>query len=707
MSRGDLRVLDSCKLKWRLPDDAVAEEVLIPALRAADRFDCMVGFFGGQALRQLAPGLAAFISQARHPMRLLVSPLLSDDDLAGIRLGLATPEDVLADAFAAGFADAAALEDALANHTLHCLAYLLASSRLEIKVVLIEDGIFHVKEWILRGGEDVAVLAGSANFTGRAMTSNMEALHLHRSWRDVDNLDTCTESLAEFELLWTGRKLGARTVDLPTALSEDLIRSYGQDDGPTEQDFERARADVAQAAVVQGSQTSFSIPTHLNIWVGPYSHQGRAVQAWEAADRRGILAMATGAGKTISALVAAHRMLADRGPLAVVVAVPTRPLLTQWAAECADFGLSAFIAPALARDKRLRKVQHALDNLAFGVTDVEVIVVTYEGLVDPNFQSLLDGHQGEAILIADEVHNLGGVDAFLADPPRWPTARLGLSATPERQYDQEGTDALFEYFGDVVFEFSLDDAIGVCLVPYDYLVHRVELTDDELERYMELSSRIRRRVAMSGGSLNVDDVQLTILLNQRRLVLETANGKLTTLEHLLDGAPPGSVRRTLFYATDKDPAQLIAINEMLRKRRIRAHQVTEVETSSGRLLSATMSAFASGALHALTAKRVLDEGLNVPQIDTAYILASTTVRKQWVQRRGRVLRPSASTAKTHAVIHDFVVVPPLSGSIDDDERRLVEGELARCDEFARLARNRASMSGPFSVINDIRSDFLS
>lgn len=705
MTQGDLRVLDACKLKWRLPEDPVADEVLIPALRSADSFDCMVGFFGGQALRQLAPGLASFISRGEQPMRLLVSPLLSDDDLVGVEMGLTTPEEVLADAVGASLSDAVALEDALANHTLHCLAYLLASKRLEIKVVLVEGGIFHVKEWILRAGDDVAVLAGSANFTGRAISSNVEALYLHRSWRDIDNLDTCTESLAEFELLWSGRKQRARTVDLPTALAEDLIRTYADDRQPTETDYERAVSAVTRIEEVQAQPARFAIPSHLRIDDGPYSHQGRAVSAWEGAGRRGILAMATGAGKTISALVATHR-LAAQAPLAVVIAVPTKPLLTQWAAECVEFGLQPLVAPPMARQKRLQAVQLALDNLTFGVTEVEAIIVTNEGLVDPDFRRLLEDYDGPAILIADEVHNLGGVKEFISDPPAWPTAKLGLSATPVRQYDDEGTAALLDYFGDVVFEFSLDDAIGVCLVPYDYFVHRVDLTDEERERYAELTDRIKRRVAMSGGSMSNDDLQLTILLNQRRLILETATGKLGVLEALLDSQPEGSVKRSLFYATDKDPQQLVAVNEILRSRRIRAHQVTESETSSGRLLAATLDAFASGVLHALTAKRVLDEGLNVPQIDTAYILASTTVEKQWVQRRGRVLRPSAATNKTHAVIHDFLVVPPSGSGADEDERRLIESELRRCDEFARLARNRASADGPLAVLNDVRFEFL-
>lgn len=706
MVSSGLRFLDACKLKWRLPEDPVAEELLIPALRASSGFDCMVGFFGGQALRQLAPGLAAFIARSEEPMRLLVSPLLSEQDLAGVKLGLTTAEEVLADAVGASLTDETALEDALAQHTLHCLAYLLAAGRLEMKVVVIDGGIFHVKEWIFRGGEDLAVLSGSANFTGRAIgRHNVESLHLHRSWRDTDNLEACTESAAEFQLLWAGRKSGARTVPLPTALAEDLIRTYGTDQ-PTEADYDAAAALAGSGDGQEETPAEFVVPRYVNIDDGPYAHQGQAVVAWEAAERRGILAMATGAGKTISSLVAARRLLDDQSPLAIVIAVPTKPLLTQWADECIEFGLNPLIAPALPRQKRLRSVQLALDNLTFEVSQVETIVVTNQGLVDPDFRKLLDGYDGAALLIADEVHNLGGVQDFMSDPPAWPTAALGLSATPIRQYDEEGSAALLDYFGDVVFEFALDDAIGVCLVEYDYYVHRVDLTETEREQYADLTERIKRRVASRGGNFDSDDTHLTILLNRRRLILETAEGKLGTLESLLDDAPVGSVKRTLFYATDKDPRQLEAVNELLRTRRIRAHQITESETSRGRLLAATLGAFESGVLHALTAKRVLDEGLNVPQIDTAYILASTTVRKQWVQRRGRVLRPSPRTGKTHAVIHDFLVMPPSGSGVDADERRLVEAELARGDEFARLARNRASAGGPLTLLNELRYEFI-
>ncbi len=699
----DLRILDGAKLKWRVPDDPIAEGVLIPGLKVAESFDCMVGFFGGAALRELAPGLASFIARGNDPVRLLVSPMLNDDDLAALEAGLAIPEELLADAVGAALSDEVALSDALASHTLQCLAYLLAAGRLQIKIVLVKDGRFHLKEWIFKAGGDTVVLGGSANFTAQAMTRNIESMYLHRSWRDADNLDACSDSVAEFELYWGDRKLNAVVMDLPEAIAGDLIETYNAAEPPTEADYVRAVAESVSTSSRATAIPTFAVPAHLEIYSGDYAHQGRAVAAWEDNGRRGILAMATGAGKTISALVAARRTVDDKGPTAVVISVPTKPLVTQWATECVDFGLRPIVTTTLARDKRMAQIEHALNNIEFGVTEVEAIIVTNEGLVDAKFQGLLGTFNGSALLIADEVHNLGGVKEFIAHPPEWSRFRLGLSATPIRQYDDEGTAFILDYFGDVVFEFGLEDAIGVCLVPYDYYLHRVHLTHDEADAYAGLSEKIRRHVARHG--MVKEDVQLTIMLNQRRLILETAEGKLAALEKLLDAAPPRSVRRALFYATDKDPDQLLKVNEILRSRRIRFHQVTDAETSRGRLMSATMSAFSTGVLSALTAKRVLDEGLNVPQIDTAYILASTTVEKQWVQRRGRVLRPSPKTDKTHADIHDFVVLPPSDVAPDDDAIRLVGRELARCEEFARLARNRNSPGGPYEVINEIRYEY--
>ena len=158
----------------------------------------------------------------------------------------------------------------------------------------------------------------------------------------------------------------------------------------------------------------------------------------------------------------------------------------------------------------------------------------------------------------------------------------------------------------------------------------------------------------------------------------------------------------MIYATDKDPDQLQSVNEMLYSNGVAFHQLTYEETSDRAKVARILERFQDGSLQVLTAKRVLDEGINIPQIEKAFLLASTTVTRQWVQRRGRLLRKCAAIGKTFAVIHDFVVLPPdafrSAAALDADARKIVQGERSRVWEFSHLARNRASADGPYSAV---------
>ena len=709
-----LRLLDDRKPTWRRPADEVVEDVIIPALQVADRFDCMVGYFGGSALRELSHGLAAYILRGDQPLRLLVSPVLSDSDQAGIHLGTAAQTKILSEGIEAAFTDEAALASALADHTKRCFAYLLATRRMLMKIVLVRDAKFHLKEWIFRAGQDAAVLSGSANFTGQALLGNVESLNLHRSWRSGDTEAACRDAIDEFEAYWSNSKPHAIAVDLPIALKEGLIESYDTTHPPTESDYCKAlelegklhRSELGSSVESSPNRERFAPPFDL-IWeTGRYSHQGTAVLRWEGAGRHGILAMATGSGKTITALLCAWRLWRELRRLVVVIAAPTRPLIAQWADECQDFGLVPYVAASHKRRRRYSEIDERLQRIELGVGGVEVIIVTNDFLNDGEFRTLIDRYEGPMMLIADEVHNLGG-SAFLSTPSLQIEYRLGLSATPERQYDPDGSARLIEYFGEVVFEFGLADAIGVCLVPYDYHIHPVGLSHDELDQYRQLSDKIRRITLAVGCDLSVEEEQLLQrLLNRRRLVLEDAAAKLDKLGELLAQGSPHSVQHTLVYATDKDPAQLDAVNEIIRSLGLRSHQITANETGTAKLVGSVLNAFREGSLHVLTAKRVLDEGLNVPEISTAIILASTTVERQWVQRRGRVLRMCSAIDKERATIHDFLVLPPPGEPRDDDIKRLVGDELARCDAFTDLAYNRASQGGPRDVLQDVRFEYI-
>jgi superfamily II DNA or RNA helicase len=306
-------------------------------------------------------------------------------------------------------------------------------------------------------------------------------------------------------------------------------------------------------------------------------------------------------------------------------------------------------------------------------------------------------------LIADEVHHLGRA-AFVHHPPTGFHFRLGLSATPARQYDPAGTLALEEYFGPVLFELPLDKVIGVTLVPYDYYPHLVDLEPSELELWLDLTDRLRRlgfgeadtHPADEGDRADVSDAIRNLLI-RRRAIVECAAHKLQTFADQL-AATPRPLMWTLVYASAKNPAQLSSANDVLGEAGVFYRQLTAEETGRG-IAEDILTEFARKNLEVLTAKRVLDEGINIPAVHTAHLLASSGLEREWVQRRGRILRRSPETNKTHAAIHDYVVHPTDTRQLPI--RSLRESELARVAEFTRLSRNAALPGGGLEVMRTI------
>lgn len=694
---------------YLLPKDDVAGEVISPALAASDTADVMIGFFASQALAEIAPGLATYLRTSKAPLRLIVSPYLTAADQEALADGIQSAVTLAAHKIIDALPDA----DMLSHHTLGCLAWLIAQGRLQMRIALMRNALFHPKVWLFREGADIAALHGSANMTGAGLGRNREQLGLARGWMNDDAARTCARLDAEFELLWAGGDNDCVIVDLPKALEERLLRDYKSDRLPDEEDCHRlwrkahglpetSPEDMVMANIEQ--PVRFFIPDWLNYRTGDYAHQGEAVDRWRESGWRGILEMCTGAGKTLSAMVGAFHLHEEAGPLLIVVSAPYTPLVQQWCGEVAQFGLAPIDLTTQAGAKgRERAIANARRRLRLGLSPTEVLVVSNDTLCTPEFTAQVAKHDGPKLLIADECHNLGA-ERFAANPPACFEYRLGLSATPVRQYDSEGTTALFDYFGVPCFSFLLEDAIGRCLTPYDYHVHFVPLALDEMVAWREISAKIAKLAWKIQAGLKDD--HLNNLFLQRRRILETAAGKLDRLDELLDAEDTRALRYTLIYATDKDPQQLEQVNASLNKRRILFHQLTYEETGDRARTQRILSRFQTGALQVLTAKRVLDEGVNVPQITRAFILASTTVRRQWVQRRGRLLRMCKSIGKTHAVIHDIVALPPEAyegGTLDSEAKKIVNGELDRVWEFARLSRNGAASGGPFAKVEEMQA----
>ena len=584
-----------------------------------------------------------------------------------------------------------------------------------MRVAIMRSGLFHPKVWILSDDQDSVVVHGSSNFTAPGLLYNYETVSVERPWRGSDAAEKVIRFVTMFTRLWERKDPNAVVLDIPDALKKRLIARGQNAPPPTMEDYVRAwEEDVAagrETGPLQGvsparesSRAKLTIPGGLTYDSGRFAHQGAAVAAWEGAHRRGILAMATGSGKTISAMVAATRLQTNSPRLFIMVAVPYRPLLKQWANEVERFGVTPLPLLVQGAMKRRSELDAAARALRLDVSSVVVVVVTHDFLVSGECDNFLNSlpPNVDSLLIADEVHNLGR-PRFIANPPHQFRFRLGLSATPERQYDPVGTAALFEFFGPKVFEFGLEQAIGTCLVPYDYEARQVTLAADEVDEWVRLTEELRK-AGFGTGDADAEECgklspRVVKLLVQRRAVIEAAEGKIAELASALDEQDPRSIRHLLIYATDKNPRQLLAVNELLRNRGILFHQVTQEETGDRHAMERLLEQFAEGEIQVLTAKRVLDEGVDIPEIQAAYLLASSTVRRQWVQRRGRVLRRCDRIGKQKARIVDFIVRAPFGA--DRSTKALQRQEVARLQEFAALSDNAGDPGGVLELIGEL------
>lgn len=697
---GSLRSLDQVPPLYMLPADPLAGEVLIPSFQAAAKVDCMVGFFSSEVLASLAPGLATYIARSENSFRLIISPLLRAEDQDAIKDGLKSAEE-MADSILVRMT---VTEDLLQRHALKCLSWLLRERRIEIKIALMKDALFHPKVWLFEEGADVVSVHGSSNVTVAGIRKNLEQIAVSRSWQDPNQRYITHKLRHQFDRLWEDTDDNCIVIALPDAVRQRLLQTYSSVAPPTERELGALYGRATRVSKEPKSYQPFSmpvrrfaIPDSLRYQDGPFEHQGKAVDAWCQARYRGVLEMATGSGKTITAMIGAHRLYQQHKPLLIVIAAPYVPLIEQWCDEVAPFGITPVnLTTAGGVAKRARVLQKLKRRLHTGSSDIEAVVVSHDTLCTPEFHDAVESFGCPRLLIADEAHNLGQ-PSFINNPPEFFEHRLGLSATPIRQYDEEGTEALIHFFGPVAFEFSLKEAIGHCLVEYEYYLHPVYLTDAEMDAWFELTDKIKQN-AWRSESGKQDDYLLK-LLRDRRALLETASGKVLALKRLLDDEDTRSLRHTLVYTSDKGPTQLDEVNRLLRDNNILFHQLTAEETASRKQTKQIIKSFQDGEIQVLTAKRVLDEGVNIPQICTAFILASTTVERQWVQRRGRLLRTCSAIDKTHSVIHDLLALPPnLEDGLDPDARALVRSELRRAQEFARLAKNAGRQAGPLPLI---------
>ena len=420
-----------------------------------------------------------------------------------------------------------------------------------------------------------------------------------------------------------------------------------------------------------------------NLKLRKYQHQ--AVANWLENKGRGTLKMATGSGKTIIALAIAQELYQQIKLQVLLIVCPTQHLVSQWSRECQKFNLQPIIAMTRV-DNWQGELSNQLYNLQSSAQSFLTIITTNSTLISDSFQSQLKYFPAKTLIVGDEAHNLGSTQSESC-LPRNIGLRLALSATPERQYDELGTAALLDYFGAILQpEFTLADAIKQgALARYLYYPVFVKLTASEASAYAQLTKRIGWNLNKNPSFQGNDT--LTSLLNRRSRLIATAENKLTCLKELM--ASRLNTSHTIFYCGDgslnDDTRQIDAVTHLLGKElgyRVNTYTTDTSLEARERL----RRQFESGELQGLIAIRCLDEGVDIPAIKTAIILASSSNPRQFIQRRGRILRPHPS--KQQAILFDTIVIPPsLDRETWEVEKNLLRKELLRFLTFAELADN--------------------
>jgi superfamily II DNA or RNA helicase len=577
------------------------------------------------------------------------------------------------------------------------------SGQLAIKVARpknqTSDAIYHEKLGVIvRPTSPSVCFEGSANESRTAYLSNFERIVAHEpnslAARRID---------FQFETLWSNETAGLDVRSFLEALRAHwlVLRRWQPHADATVADPFPPSPSARMTDLPVRSETLLP-PAYLQL--RPY--QQAAVTAWFGSQGTGVLEMATGTGKTFTALSIATRLYRELGgPLVVIVVAPLLHLVDQWIAVARDFGLSPVRCAGSSASwvAAARDALYACNNGSIPVASLAVSMATFSGV---EFQRILVALRVRTLLVVDEVHNAGSAEMSRALPENI-SLRLGLSATPVRHGDDAGTDRIRSYFGDVVFRFGIAEALAASppvLTPYLYEPILVHLDSEETEEYLALTMAIVRLV---GASDDFSDWPLAAqyLLIKRARLIAGCRAKIPALRTHL--SPYQSDTHTLVYCGDgkvtlrdlDDPnddvdgsdtvvrqidavTQMIGLELGMSVKRYTAHTLP----ADRRILE---QQFLDGSLQALVAIRCLDEGVDLPATRRAFILASSTNPRQFIQRRGRVLR--RAPGKEHAEIFDFIVLPPLHG-IDATTLASIKGlfrrEMSRVVEFASTATNR-------------------
>jgi superfamily II DNA or RNA helicase len=669
------------KTSYHKGRDNIAEDFYLPCMRRAINYDRAVGYFRSTAFIIAWTALREFISNGGK-IRILCSQVLAAEDMDALDKGYAARVDESLAARLLEEVRSLLLDDVL-KVPARILAALVARGVLELQIAVLRETdtatargrIFHDKLGIFRDAfNNIVVFKGSMNETwsGLASDGNLESVDVAANWMGARDLDRTRTEDTYFADLWNNRYPTLSVRPFPAMARAELEEAADQN---WESSLQNLLVHRDQSGV-HDSRGRTLLP-----------HQAAGLASWKANERRGILAFATGSGKTFTAITAIREAIGLLNNPTLVV-VPDQVLFTQWYKELAE--TTSNIGARILRAGAGYNNWH--DHLQLWTSPGEhprIVLATVQTAATYEFRSRIAAGS-HLMLVADEVHRLGSpynqnlLDERLFGP------RLGLSATPERAGDAVGTAAILSFFRGILEpRYTLADAVrdGV-LCRYFYRPHTVALSESESHDWQAISGeigRIRGRILSGDTTLGLEQKIQYLLIKRARVVKQAAAKIPLAVEVLTQEYKRG--QRWIIYCDDQD--QLNAVSSALLGKGIQ-NMPFHSQMEGDREETLNWLTRRGGVVVAI---KCLDEGVDVPSVTHALILASSKNPREFIQRRGRVLRKAPH--KSLAFVHDAIVLSPkrdnsdMAGE-DGNSDPITAGELARAVEFAQHADNPAS-----------------
>lgn len=617
-------------------EDNLIDELYTPCLKWAERFDRGVGYFTTGWLTYNVAGLSDFASRGGK-MRLITSPILSTEDTDAI-IGA---ENQDGSAFlrleAALLENVEILKQEMEADIINAFSWMLYDGIIDMRFAIpcekLEEGDFHDKFGIFYKGNDALSFSGSINDSKHGF-QNYESIKVFKTW--VGTQEYVDADTARFEKIWNRKDRNLKMFTIPQAVKNKIFELRSPD-------------------------RPYSLPAGSSKWV----HQDIAVKTFLEKEH-GILAMATGTGKTVTAMKIINKLF-DSGEIRrVVITMYGNDLLDQWAIQIRENYKNKQINYHYASQKMMKDfVMHPDDSILILSRDARNL----SKLLDL-FDRLPGDYRNDTLFVFDEVHGAGS-NTFVENlsgrlsPYRY---RLGLSATPEREYDEAGNDFLLNEIGEVIFEFTLQDAIqkGI-LCEFNYIPLPYVLSDEEKLKKRKIIAAFNAKKE-SGEPVDEKD-----MFTQLALVNKTAVNKLEEFESLISQRPELLQKCIIFVQTMEYGAKL---QEILVRYSDKYHTYYADDEKIN------LENFAAGKIDCLLTCKKVSEGIDISSVTNIILFSSDRSRLVTTQRIGRALRLDKNNPEKKATVVDFV--------IEDSEENDNNADADRAEWLTELSQTRSA-----------------